>query len=275
MVPVGPGPKRPPVGTVRAASPLRVAERAELVTTPPNNSSSDWPSPDWGPAYPASAGSQAGPGEPPPPPGGGYPGGDYPGGGYPGGGYPPPGYGPPGGGYPPPGYGPPGGGYPGGGYPGGGDGGYPGWGPGTGGPNSGYGQLAGWWSRVGATIIDGIILGIPSLILILATSGSLGARAGVEVIIVVGEAIYFTLMLSQQGRTVGNMAVSTRVVDARTGGPLSTGKAFGRWASEMLFGVLSFAFFIPTLLDYLWPLWDKQNQTLHDKMAGTVVIYTR
>ena len=31
----------------------------------------------------------------------------------------------------------------------------------------------------------------------------------------------------------------------------------------------------PALVDYLWPLWDKKNQTLHDKLAKTVVIDLR
>ncbi|HET9078690.1 MAG TPA: RDD family protein [Acidimicrobiales bacterium] len=175
--------------------------------------------------------------------------------------WPPPGgdYPPPGGGYPPPG----------GGYPGGQ------WNQGYGAGES-YGDLAGWWSRVGATIIDGIIIGIPAFLLFYAAgSGSVGARASAEIVVVIAEALYFTLMLSRQGRTVGNMAVGTRVIDARTGGPLSTGKALGRWAAQLLFGLLSVALFIPTLLDYLWPLWDRRNQTLHDKIAGTLVVYYR
>jgi uncharacterized RDD family membrane protein YckC len=27
-------------------------------------------------------------------------------------------------------------------------------------------------------------------------------------------------------------------------------------------------------VDILWPLWDRQKQTLHDKIAGTVVLRT-
>jgi uncharacterized RDD family membrane protein YckC len=30
--------------------------------------------------------------------------------------------------------------------------------------------------------------------------------------------------------------------------------------------------FFPILLAYLWPLWDRRNQTLYDKMAGTIVV---
>ena len=29
-----------------------------------------------------------------------------------------------------------------------------------------------------------------------------------------------------------------------------------------------------SLVDYLWMLWDKQKQTLHDKLAGTIVVKT-
>jgi len=36
----------------------------------------------------------------------------------------------------------------------------------------------------------------------------------------------------------------------------------------------SAALFFPWVLDVLFPLWDAKNQTLHDKVAGTVVITT-
>jgi uncharacterized RDD family membrane protein YckC len=179
----------------------------------------------------------------PPPPAGGYP--QPPAGGYPEGGYT-------------------GGGYPGGGYPGGGYG--PAAGPGWGDPAPGF-YLAGWWSRVGATLVDTAILLIPILLI-----SFLGGRAGGTILAIVVEAAYFTYMLSQRGQTVGNMAVGTRVVDARTGGPISPGRALGRWAAQVLFGIGVFLLFIPLLLDYLWPLWDPRNQTLHDKIASTVVV---
>ena len=192
-------------------------------------------------AEPPSLGSTPAPDEPwsypppssPPPPGGGYPGGAYPGGSY------------------------PGGGYPGGSYPEG----DAGWG------QQPTGYLAGWWYRVGATILDGIIIGIPSSVVTFA-----GTRAAGSALAIVIQAAYFTIMLSRRGQTLGNMAVRTRVVDARTGGPLTTGKAFGRWAAQFLFGIGVILFLVPTLIDYLWPLWDSQNQTLHDKIAGTVVL---
>lgn len=178
------------------------------------------------------------------------------------GGYPPPppsweqppppagGYGQPGGAYPPP---PPAWQQPQQGYYGGGPA-----------PAAG-GQLAGWWQRVGATLVDGLVLAIPNIIL-----RAIGGYALGGLLVLVLDAVYFTLMLSRRnGQTLGNRSVGTRVVDSTTGGPVSSGKALGRWAAE---GVLFLLFIIPGILDILWPLWDPQNQTLHDKIAGTVVL---
>lgn len=205
------------------------------------------------------------PPSPPPPPGGGYPPPPPPGGGYP----PPP---PPGYGYPPQGAGYPGGGYPGGGYPGGGypGGGYPpaqGYGYGSGAKGiTPFGPATGWWQRVGATIVDGLVLIVPNIIVDLIGGQGLGTLLSLVI-----SATYITLMLSRRGQTVGNMAVGTRVVDAKTGALPSPGKALGRWAAE---GVLFLLLIIPGILDILWPLWDQENQSLHDKMAGTYVIRT-
>ena len=35
---------------------------------------------------------------------------------------------------------------------------------------------------------------------------------------------------------------------------------------------ISLALSLVTLLDYLWPFWDRERQTLHDKIANTVVV---
>ena len=184
-----------------------------------------------------------GSGNQPPPPPGGYP--------------PPPpsweqpppsgGYGQPGAAYPPP---PPGWQQPQQGYYGGGPA-----------PAAG-GQLAGWWQRVGATVVDTILLIVVFFILAAALKGF-----GVVLAIVLW-AVYITMMLSRGGQTLGNKSVNTRVVDSKTGGPISAGKALGRWAAGAVLGAIS----IIGLLDVLWPLWDGENQTLHDKIAGTVVL---
>ena len=74
---------------------------------------------------------------------------------------------------------------------------------------------------------------------------------------------------SARGQTVGMMALKTRVVTADQGTPLGFWRAAGRAAFEYLLFVLVV---IPWVLDMLWPLWDARNQTLHDKISGTVVV---
>jgi uncharacterized RDD family membrane protein YckC len=37
-------------------------------------------------------------------------------------------------------------------------------------------------------------------------------------------------------------------------------------------GLGGIAFSIPTILNYLWPLWDDRDEALHDKLCGTRVV---
>ncbi len=72
------------------------------------------------------------------------------------------------------------------------------------------------------------------------------------------------------GRTVGNMALRTQTIDGRTGVPIRYDRAVPRTIVEIVLNLT----IIGGILDILWPLWDNQNQTLHDKAAGTVVLRT-
>jgi len=174
---------------------------------------------------------------PPSPPPGGFPGGGYPSGNYPGGGYP-------------------GGNYPGGDFsPGGFD-------------VSGFGSevLATWWHRAGASIVDGLLVGVPVLLLV-AAAGMSGVSANLPESII--SALYaFALIAWWGGQTVGNRAVRTRVVDARTGGPVDPGRSAVRAGVMWILTIT----FVGGILDIIWPLWDRRKQTLHDKAAGTLVV---
>lgn len=181
--------------------------------------------------------------------------------------YPPPGT------YPPPGYGAPGYGAP--GY------GPPAWSPAPGSaePTAGDGRLAGWWYRVGATVIDGIILLVFESVVgavlgagLLGTTHASGSLAVARVVDLVGALAYQGLLLSYRGQTVGMMAVGTRIVDARSGGGIGVGRGVLRAAIE---GLLAVLLFLPWVVDVLWPLWDRRNQTLHDKIVGTLILRTR
>jgi uncharacterized RDD family membrane protein YckC len=141
-------------------------------------------------------------------------------------------------------------------------------------------MLAGWWRRVGATIADSMILLIPILFvvsLVDALDGALvGALAGLAV-----EGLYAVKLTSMpRGQTVGNRVAATRVRDARTGRPLTLAQAAKRWG---FIGAYSLIELVPTpaasyvlalcvLVDFLFPLVDPRNQTLHDKFAGVLMV---
>ncbi len=158
-------------------------------------------------------------------------------------------------------------------------------------PVTGRYALAGWWSRVGAAIVDGIIIGIGALA-ILALFGSVFSvgffasdEAGVVSLIVgfmfgslavaIVALLYAPLMMSRtNGKTLGRMALGIRVV--RAGGqPITFWFAMLREVvvKALVFGIAgSLTFGLASLLDVLWPLWDDENRALHDFVVDTRVV---
>ena len=68
------------------------------------------------------------------------------------------------------------------------------------------------------------------------------------------------------GATPGKGAVYARIVDARTGGAVSTGQCVARALGYLLSAV-------PLFLGFVWIAIDRRKQGWHDKIAGTLVIY--
>jgi uncharacterized RDD family membrane protein YckC len=153
------------------------------------------------------------------------------------------------------------------------------------GPVAGRYVLAGWWSRVGAAIIDGIIITIVASIL-LAIFGvgfaSTDSDSGLGALIVAGivstlafavAALLYApwMMAKTNGKTLGRMAVGNRVVRAN-GQPMTFGWAMLREVAIkfLLVGIAnSVTFGLAGLLDVLWPLWDDENRALHDFVVDT------
>jgi uncharacterized RDD family membrane protein YckC len=168
--------------------------------------------------------------------------------------------------------------------------------PGAGGPPvsaapgalAGRHVLAGWWSRVGAQLLDGVIVGIGGGVLLIAITApfSIGFFADDEigiVSIIVGllfatlcvsivALLYAPAMMARtNGQTLGRMVTGIRVVRAK-GEPMTFGFAMLREVvvKALLFGVASsLTFGLASLLDVLWPLWDEENRALHDFIVDT------
>ena len=75
--------------------------------------------------------------------------------------------------------------------------------------------------------------------------------------------------VARRGRTWGMQAMQLRVIDARNGGPVTRGRAWGRaafatWISAQLFG-----------FGYWWAFFDNRSRCLHDLVCATVVIDER
>jgi uncharacterized RDD family membrane protein YckC len=140
------------------------------------------------------------------------------------------------------------------------------------------GPAIGWVQRLGATLLDGAVWLVPNFVV-----DELGGRTAGLVFTTVAFAAYVTIMLARNGQTVGDMAVGARVRMAG-GGPIPLPRSFLRWAvqfvlaSPALLASLApaavFGLIVPFLIDILWPLWDRSNRTLHDIVAGTVVVRT-
>ena len=80
-------------------------------------------------------------------------------------------------------------------------------------------------------------------------------------------AIYDIIMLSKQGATFGKKWAGLKVVTLDLQKP-----TFVKIVLRELIGRL---ISVLTIIGFLWALIDKRRQTWHDKIAGTIVIYTR
>jgi len=138
-------------------------------------------------------------------------------------------------------------------------------------------EYAGFWVRVGATIIDSLLLVAITLPLLVSFYGwayfdaeQTGFVAGPADFLInwVLPAIAVIVFWMQKQATPGKMVLSLRIVDAATGKKPSTGQCIGRY----------FAYFvsaIPLCLGFIWVGFDKRKQGWHDKLAGTVVVRSK
>jgi len=119
---------------------------------------------------------------------------------------------------------------------------------------------ASFGERFLAVLIDGVILAVLNFVLenVLddITSSIIGLVAGW---------LYFAIQESGvQQATLGKKALGLKVTTI-DGQRMSFGQATGRHFGKIISGIILF-------IGYFMMLWDEKKQTLHDKMAGALVV---
>lgn len=139
-------------------------------------------------------------------------------------------------------------------------------------------KQAGFWIRVLATIIDGIILGILLKILSFILFGSLVSEPGTSgdfisvlmggirnfILNVLVSMCYETILIGYNGQTIGKLITRIKVVNV-DGSAITYSKSFARFWSKSL-SALSFC------IGYLLIAFRKDKRGLHDLIVDTKVV---
>jgi uncharacterized RDD family membrane protein YckC len=128
-------------------------------------------------------------------------------------------------------------------------------------------EYAGFWRRFAAWLIDYILVGVVTGILV-AILGAIGGDAGVGFgyfLSVIGSLLYYSVLESSANQaTVGKMALGIQVTDLQ-GNRISFGRALGRTLAKILSGLI-------LLIGYIMAAFTAKKQGLHDMIAGTLVV---
>ncbi len=147
---------------------------------------------------------------------------------------------------------------------------------------------AGFWLRLVAALIDGVIIGVPAMILFAITgigaamAGAISAHGGdpsevltalfgaaflgIIAVLVVGRWLYFALMESSSWQaTLGKKALGLYVTDM-TGQRVSFGRATGRNLGKFVSDL------IPLAIGYILAGFTEKKQALHDMIASCLVM---
>lgn len=134
---------------------------------------------------------------------------------------------------------------------------------------------AGFWIRVGASIVDSIIILLITLPILTAIYGASYWSSNTFIhgswdflFSYVFPAIAVILFWIYKSATPGKIVFGLRVISLGESKKLSTGQAIGRY----------FAYYPAMLiffLGFIWVAFDKRKQGWHDKLANTAVIKSR
>jgi uncharacterized RDD family membrane protein YckC len=136
-------------------------------------------------------------------------------------------------------------------------------------------NYASWIQRVGAYVIDALIVAVPSWIgsginIAMMTDGKPSSGGTIISLIfsLVGLALLVYNRWVQGGRTGqswGKKVLGIRLVGEQTGQPIGVAMAFVRDLCHIVDALICY-------VGFLFPLWDAKRQTLADKIVKTLVV---
>ncbi|MEX2658987.1 MAG: RDD family protein [Acidimicrobiales bacterium] len=136
-------------------------------------------------------------------------------------------------------------------------------------------------TRFWARLVDGVLLGIPSVVLIVLVAdfgdvegGRLDLPFWAVAASVLAAALYEIGFIAMSGQTIGKRALKIQVVDVGTGRPPGLGGATLRYLVPSVPALLPGIGPFLGLLVYLSAVWNPSRQGWHDRSAGTVVVRT-
>jgi uncharacterized RDD family membrane protein YckC len=163
------------------------------------------------------------------------------------------------------------------------------------GPAAGW-EYAGFWIRAVAWIIDGVILGVITTILwtvVIAIAAGIGfgvAGSGVAadgtiteqeaailgvgiasafiflaIMTILVTALYFVLLWTRRGATIGQSILGLRVVRQSDGGPIG-------WGTSIIRYIVLYIGFAIIYLGVIWVAFDDRKRGWHDLAANTYVV---
>jgi len=150
------------------------------------------------------------------------------------------------------------------------------------GQSHGYGYAlprdayASWLKRVGAYLIDGLVVAIGYIPAVIggAISGSSsdGSSAIGLLLTLIGVALSLAIFVwntclraGRTGYSIGKGALGIKLIGEQSGQPIGPGMAFLRYLCHIVDA-------LPCYIGYLWPIWDAKRQTFSDKIIKTVVL---
>jgi uncharacterized RDD family membrane protein YckC len=135
-------------------------------------------------------------------------------------------------------------------------------------------EYAGFWIRLVAKFVDGLVLWLVNILLLFTAgfaAGLLGATGqemafvGILYLMQVAIAAAYTIwFLGKYGATPGKMACKLQVVTAHAG-RVSYARACGRHFAELLSSIIFF-------IGYVMAAFDAEKRTLHDRICNTRVV---